>query len=284
MIRATATALALLALTFGAAQANGAPVTSSGELREAYGTGAVAAIAAPASLRAPAEMISVPGGEIELLYPIEGEPTARVAPFAIDAAPVTNAEFLAFVASDPFWARSAAPVVFVGAGYLLAWAGDLDLGDLAPDAPVTNVSWFAAAAYCEARGARLPTEAEWELVARAGTAGPDGRSEPGFSQGVLNATVNRAARPGPVRSAAPNYYGVHDMHGLVWEWVFEVGSSLNTADSRSQGDRRLVLVCAGGSIGASDTTDYAAFLRYAYRGGLTGDYSASGLGFRCAGA
>lgn len=283
MIRTTATALSLLALILGAARANEAvPVTSSGELPRAHETSAVAALAVPAPTQAPARMVAVPAGEIELQYPLEGEPTARVEAFEIDVAPVTNAEFLAFVTADPLWARSTVPVVFVGVGYLAAWAGDLDLGDLAPDAPVTNVSWFAAAAYCEARGARLPTEAEWELVARAGASGPDGRTEPGFSQAVLSATANRAARPGPVAAGAPNYYGVHDMHGLVWEWVFEVGSSLNTADSRSQGDKRLVLVCAGGSVGATDTTDYAAFLRYAYRGGLSGDYSGSGLGFRCA--
>ncbi|MBX3142975.1 MAG: formylglycine-generating enzyme family protein [Trueperaceae bacterium] len=277
MTRTAATALSLLALILGAAWAEaGLPATSSGEVATANGTSAVAALAAPAT------MVAIPAGEIELLYPIDGEATAQVAAFEIDVRPVTNAEFLAFIASDPFWARSTVPVVFVGSGYLTAWTGDYDLGDLLPDAPVTNVSWFAAAAYCEARGARLPTEAEWELVARAGAAGPDGRTEPGFSQMVLSATTNRAARPGPVGAGAPNHYGVHDMHGLVWEWVFEVGSSLNTADSRSQGDKRLVLVCAGGSVGATDTTDYAAFLRYAYRGGLTGDYSGSGLGFRCA--
>lgn len=280
MTRATATALLLLVLSLSTALANGAPATSSGELTEAYGSEAVAALVAPAT----AQMVAVAGGEVELLYPLENEPTAQVAPFRIDSAPVTNAEFLAFVASDPLWARSSAPVVFVGEGYLSGWAGAFELGDLDPNAPVTNVSWFAAAAYCEARGARLPTEAEWELVAMAGYHTPDGKDEPGFSQAVLSATLARSADPGPVRSQAPNYYGVYDMHGLVWEWVYEVGSSLNTADSRSQGDRRLVLVCAGGSIGASDTTDYAAFLRYAFRGGLSGDYSGSGLGFRCASA
>lgn len=277
MTRTAATALSLLALIIGAAQANEAgPATSSGEPAVVLGTSALAAPAA-------SQMVEIPAGEIELLYPIDGEATAQVAAFRIDARPVTNAEFREFVASDPFWARSTVPVVFVGHGYLTAWSGDFDLGDLLPDAPVTNVSWFAAAAYCEARGARLPTEAEWELVARAGVTGPDGRTEAGFSQAVLSKTVARSSTPGPVGAGTPNHYGVHDMHGLVWEWVFEVGSSLNTADSRSQGDKRLVLVCAGGSVGATDTTDYAAFLRYAYRGGLTGDYSGSGLGFRCAG-
>jgi len=228
-------------------------------------------------------MVEIPGGPVELLFPVEGEEPVEVAPFRIDVLPVTNAEFLAFVEAHPEWARSAVPQVFAGPGYLAGWAGDLDLGALDPAAPATQVSWFAAAAYCEARGARLPTEAEWELVASAGLEGPRGVDEPGYRERVLTLTTNRAPVPGPVGQGEPNHYGVHDLHGLVWEWVFDVGSSMATGDSRSEGDRRLQLVCGGGSAGAVDKSDYAAFLRYAFRSGLEGGYSSGGLGFRCAG-
>lgn len=242
-----------------------------------YAQGALHALAAKTP-----DMVSVAAGEVELLFPIEGEATLKIDEFLIDSVPVTNAQFLAFVEENPEWAQSAVPSVFAGSSYLVNWAGDYDLGSLDPAAPATNVSWFAAAAYCEARGARLPTEAEWEYVAKIGFEQLDGYAEPGFRERILSLTSTRSHVPGPVGSGAPNALGVYDMHGLVWEWVFDVGSSFNTADSRSEGDRRLQLVCGGGSSGASDKGDYAAFLRYAFRSGLSGDYTGSGLGFRCA--
>lgn len=228
-------------------------------------------------------MVSIEGGKVELLFPIEGEEEIPVAPFKIDAYPVTNGQFLDFVSANQGWARSAVPEVFAAGGYLGGWASDFDIGFLDPSAPVTSVSWFAAAAYCEARGDRLPTEAEWELVGKAGQLGPDGAAEPGYNERVLALTASRPSVPLPVGQGHPNYYGVYDMHGGVWEWVFDIGSGMATGDSRSEGDRRLQLVCGGGSSGASDKSDYAAFLRYAFRNGLEGNYSNGGLGFRCAG-
>jgi len=228
------------------------------------------------------EMVRVEAGEVDLLFPVEGEGAAQVEAFLIDAAPVTNRQFLEFVNAHPEWSRSQVPAVFAATGYLANWAADTDFGANLADAPVTGVSWFAAAAYCEARDARLPTEAEWEYVARAGYQQRDGYAEPGYRERVLALTTSRSVKPGSVRAGEPNAFGVHDLHGLVWEWVFDVGSGFNTADSRSEGDRRLQLVCGGGSSGAADKSDYAAFLRYAFRSGLSGDYAGAGLGFRCA--
>ncbi len=228
-------------------------------------------------------MVTVEAGEVELLFPIEGEEAAWVEPFRLDTVPVTNADFLAFVEQHPEWRRSAVPELFADAGYLRGWVNDTQLGTLELRAPVTNVSWFAAAAYCEARGARLPTEAEWEYVAQGGITHRNGKEEVGYYDRVLTLTSKRPRQPGPVGQDDANYFGVHDLHGLVWEWVLDIGAGFNTGDSRSEGDRRLQLVCGGGSAGAQDKSDYAAFLRYAYRSGLGGSYSGSGLGFRCAG-
>ncbi|HEX7001424.1 MAG TPA: formylglycine-generating enzyme family protein [Trueperaceae bacterium] len=249
---------------------------------------ALVAISAPVSATAAdaatvqTVTVQVPGGEVALLFPVEGEELAHVEPFELDVTPVTNAQFLAFVTGHPEWQRSEVPRVFAAEGYLSQWAGDLDLGEAHPAAPVTNVSWFAAAAYCEARGARLPTEAEWEYAARAGRELTDGYQEAGYRERVLGLVSSRAGVPGDVGQHEINAFGVRDMHGLVWEWVFDVGAAMNTADSRSAGDRRLQLLCGGGSAGATDTGDYAAFLRYAFRSGLSGDYAGGGLGFRCA--
>ena len=265
MIRNLATLLSL-ALTLIAAQLTPA----------AAQTEAKVALAFPA-------MAEIQGGTVELLFPVEGEEETKIEPFRIDVYPVTNAEFLDFVTANPLWARSMVPEVFAARGYLSGWSSDFDIGALNPDAPVTNVSWFAAAAYCEARGDRLPTEAEWEYVGKAGQFGPNGADEPGYNERILALTSSRPATPLPVGQSDPNYYGVHDMHGAVWEWVFDIGAGMATGDSRSEGDRRLQLVCGGGSAGASDKSDYAAFLRYAFRNGLDGNYSNGGLGFRCAG-
>lgn len=89
-------------------------------------------------------------------------------------------------------------------------------GEKFPRHPVVGVTWFEAKAFCEWKGKRLPTEAEWEKAARGGQEGlafPWGdeadRARANFEgQGTL-----------PVGNYAPNAYGLFDMAGNVWEWV-----------------------------------------------------------------
>ena len=96
------------------------------------------------------------------------------------------------------------------------------------DQPVINVTWDDAQAYVgwlskETGGAyRLPSEAEWEYAARAGT-------ETIYSwgnqrgRGLANCDgcrcVHCGSRTSPVGSFPQNAFGLHDMHGNVWEWV-----------------------------------------------------------------
>jgi len=90
----------------------------------------------------------------------------------------------------------------------------------ADDYPVVNMDWYRAEAYCNWAGARLPTEAEWELAAR----GTDGRIYPWGNEAPTDNLTNTFRHVGdlqPVGSYpdAASPYGALDMAGNAWEWV-----------------------------------------------------------------
>ncbi len=204
--------------------------------------------------------------------------------FWLDARPVTNAEFLAFVKAQPTWQRGHIARLFADPGYLRHWAGPLALGKTAlPAQPVTWVSWFAARAYCRARGARLPMTDEWEFAAAASEHAVDGRDDPGWRERIL-AWYGKPARGSlpAVGSTPENFWGIRDLHGVIWEWVADFQSTLVAADDREAGDKDRLRFCGSGSLSARDTTDYASFMRIAFRSSLRGHYTTSTLGFRCA--
>lgn len=100
------------------------------------------------------------------------------------------------------------------------------------DYPVDSVSWDDAQEFCKKTGLRLPSEKEWEHACRAGTstdyaigvgtainsqwANLDG-SEPGGSGDSSFQWLYRE-RTMPEGSFPPNAWGLHDMHGQLWEW------------------------------------------------------------------
>jgi formylglycine-generating enzyme required for sulfatase activity len=183
-------------------------------------------------------------------------------PFAMRATEVTQAEWHALMGSQPSAFR-----------------------DCGPDCPVERVYWFAALAFCnvaslaeglepcylhpdgsvygiehahdswfpvwdrgfECQGWRLPSEAEWEYAARAGTAGPFS----GHDSSELHAwhQGNAGQRPHPVASKEPNAWGLFDMAGNVSEWVWdEYGPyELDPPDDPVRMGPRVVRVFRGGS-------------------------------------
>ena len=178
------------------------------------------------------------------------------------------------------------------------------------DLPVENVTWFEAVRYCNARsmkeglkpayaiqgenvswdrssaGYRLPTEAEWEYACRAGTTSP-------FGTGA-NITTDQANYYGtypyenlprgeyrqktiPVMSFAPNPWGLHNMHGNVWEWCWDWYGSYAGGDQADP---------AGASSGTyrvyrgGGWNDFGRHLRCAYRATSPPSNRAGNLGFR----
>lgn len=233
----------------------------------------------------PPGMVLIPGGSYKPLYSKTAK--ERLAPpFFMDTMQVTNAQFLDFVKAHPEWQRSKVKRTQADANYLWHWAGDLDLGvnaDKLRDAPVTHVSWFAAKAYCEAQGKRLPTQDEWEFAARADATRLDASTDQAFLRQLLEwyskpATSNLDA----VQSAPINIHGLRGLHGLVWEWAHDFNSTMIVGDSRGDGSLERKLFCGAGSLLAADVSNYAAFMRYAFRSSLKGDYCVGSLGFRAA--
>jgi formylglycine-generating enzyme required for sulfatase activity len=231
-----------------------------------------------------ADTALIQGGRFKPFYPpSEDEKTVVLPSFRIDKRPVTNQQFLSFVQATPRYRRGTVSALFADSEYLSHWASPLQLGiDAGPGEPVTRVSWFAAKAYCEWRGARLPTDLEWEYVAAADEHSRDARANPAFVARTLEWYSERSPRPPPVGRRAPDIWGVYDMHGLVWEWVLDFNSNMVSVDSRDKLAADKQRFCGSGALSATDVSDYASFMRIAFRSSLQARFTTKSLGFRCA--
>ncbi len=231
------------------------------------------------------ELVPVPAGVYKPLFRGENDlkefPVAR---FLLSSTPVTNAEFLDFVRANPQWQRSRVKRLFADENYLKHWAGDTEPGPSCdPAQPVTWVSWFAAKSYASWIGGRLPTTAEWELAAGIGFTQEDGSKEPEFTKAI----ARWYGTPSPIVLPAagtgrPNLHGLRDLHGLVWEWTSDFNSAIVTGDARGDTGLERQLFCGAGSLGAKDTSNYPAFMRFGFRSSLKAAYTVHNLGFRIA--
>jgi sulfatase modifying factor 1 len=229
------------------------------------------------------KMLPIPVASFKTFYVSKTDKPIVVNAFLMDETEVTNIEFLEFVKANPEWSRTKVNRLFADANYLQHWNSDFEIGTANKNiynSPVVNVSWFAARAYCKWIGKRLPTLAEWEI---AGNAPPKNIAYTSITDYIMKWYEKPPLPFLPnVKSTYENIYGLYDMNGLVWEWTFDFNSFISTGDSRNTTNDNTNLFCAGASINVTNREDYAAFLRYGFRGSLKGNYCIRSLGFRCA--
>ena len=266
----------------------------------------------------PEGMVLIPAGTFEMGSDDEeaagvGRPahTVHLDAFYMDVYEVTNAQFKVFVDANPEWQKDNIEDRFHiidrpdAVGYYLdSWNGtDYPAGKA--DHPVTFVSWYAAMAYAEWAGKRLPTEAEWEYAARGGLAGkkyPWGDDEFTPADGYFSDGDHRT----PVGTYPANGYGLYDMAGNVREWCLDEWDEDFYAESENSrnpiaGGRtiqwlrenfrtlapitpdlsaNIIRVDRGGSW--NSYRDSARRLRVAFRGGRPAIVNVdNGRGFRC---
>ncbi len=162
------------------------------------------------------QLVRIPGGTFRMGYKTAGQFQATVKDFWMDMYPVTQLLYRQVTGKNPS-----------------TFAGD--------DRPVETVSWFEAAAFCnqlsekmslkpaykingkkvewlkDKNGFRLPTEAEWEYACRAGTTG----DRYGPIDEIAWYKENSGASAHGVGQKKPNEFGLYDMIGNVWEWVWD---------------------------------------------------------------
>ncbi len=223
------------------------------------------------------ELVLVPGGRF-LMGSAEDDEQGydrerpqhemELSSFWLARTPVTNAQYRKYLDANPdankpgFWD---------------------DLSYNQDEQPVVGVSWGDARGYCTWAGLVLPTEAQWEYACRAGTTTRywSGDDEEDLA-GVGWYADNSDARLHMVCELKPNAFGLHDMHGNVWEWCADywVGSYEGTVHRLGDGLRTQPVgdtnrVVRGGSFRYS-----ARNARCAYRLRWLPGVRDSGLGFR----
>ena len=174
----------------------------------------------------PEGMVLIPAGEF-LMGSNDAEAqdneqpvhTVYIDAFYIDETEVTNLQFKNFLIKNPHWQKGSVDSRFADVDYLKLWDGN-NYPSGEDHHPAVYVNWYAAMAYSNWVGKRLPTEAEWEYAARGGLVGK--KYSHGDTLTPQDANYDDYIRyPTAVRSYPANDYGLYDMTGNVFEWVLD---------------------------------------------------------------
>lgn len=203
--------------------------------------------------------------------------------FAISKYQVTVKEYMEFIRSTnsnyPEWMTDKNNMKHISMSHYK----NINLND---DAPIVGINWENAKAYCtwlsekEGKIYRLPTEAEWEFACRAGSIT---RYNFGDNEKILGkyAWFNENAKQTAhsVGTKRENAWGLHDMHGNVWEWCEDIWvdnyeTTPRDGSANKIGDAR-VKVLRGGSW-----VDSSRYVRSSNRNGYYMDGCDNDLGFR----
>ncbi|MGZ3808656.1 MAG: formylglycine-generating enzyme family protein [Bacteriovorax sp.] len=220
----------------------------------------------------------IPQGRFAPLYGIEkNQKDFLIKKFRLDVYPVTVWAFKEFLKNHPEWSKEKTAPIYADKNYL---SSKMDMDQ----SPVVFVSWFSANAYCESKNGRLPSTLEWEYVASASETLRNATKSRPFIEKILE-WYSRPENEEEIKIVGKdkaNFYGIHNLHGLIWEWTNDFNSVIMTSDNRDDGDKQKGLYCGPGSIGARSKEDYAAFVRYSLRSSLSANFTLINLGFRCA--
>ena len=254
-----------------------APLVLAALAAQPIGTLAAAATVATVAYR------SVPGGTIKTLLPPDGKQApVTVADFSMRVLPVTHGEFAQFVQKQPQWRKSrAANSSLADNQYLKSWLTDTAPSPAQKSRPVTDISWFAADAFCQSEHARLPTWHQWEYAAAADNKRRDARADPVWRARILDWYGQTSRALPEVGRSAKNVYGLQDLHGVIWEWVDDFSALMVSGDNRTQGDPDTLQFCGAGALSATDRENYPVLMRIAMLSSLKAASTNRNLGFRC---
>lgn len=168
----------------------------------------------------------------------------RVGDFFIDRHEVSNEQYLRFIKAHPEWNRDRAAPAKRDTDYLKHWLSPTEYPQELGDHPVTHVSWYAAEAFCEWAGGRLPTQEQWQEAAHTkeaqypwGKFAQDGpprlnSCDRSCDKPHRGAIALRAFQDGYPETAPVNAFpdgasreGVLNLSGNVWEWTLTVSGA-----------------------------------------------------------
>jgi formylglycine-generating enzyme required for sulfatase activity len=246
------------------------------------------------------EMVKIRGGRFLMGSPVdekgryedERQHEVQVADFAIGKYEVTVGQFKNFVKATKYKTEAEE------SGGCYFWTGSewkQDTGKTwrnpgfsqTDDHPVVCVSWNDAMAYVDwlskqtGKTYRLPTEAEWEYAARAGT---QTRWSFGDDEKDLGRYAwysdNSGDKAHPVGTREPNPWGLYDMHGNAWEWVQDCWHN-NYAGAPADGSAWESQNCPARVLRGGAFSGVAWILRSADRNWGGPEIQVRGVGFRC---